>query len=623
MAGRRSSRRHARLGYLLVAPAILLIALLIIYPLGEAIYLSLTRSSFITPKPVFVGLDNYRQIIRSETFRAVVRNSLTWTVAVVAMQFVAGMATALLLNQRFLGRGALRALVIIPWVMPGIIGGILWKLLYEPYLGIVNRFLMGIGLINEYIPWLARTDTVMPAVIVAAIWKGTPFSTLMYLAASQNVSQDLIEAAQLDGASWWQRLWTVILPEMAPTIRTTILLASVWTFNYFDLIYIMTGGGPATASHIFPTYVYELAFRKGLEGQAATYGIVSVLVLLVFSILYIRELNRDRVFDLEDDTLPSRAASSRSRRRAYSLPGSHVISGILVVLRPTGYMLALVHRAIVTALRVLPPRLPLYLLVVLVAAFFGVPLYWMILTSIKTPGEIFTTPPTIIPSRITLENYGAVLDATYVRFFWNSLVVALGTTVLALTFGIFASYAFSRLRFRGRKPLLMGIILTQLLPMAVLIVPIYRIMRRLELLNTHPGLMIAYLTFDLPVVIWLMRGFYAGIPRELEEAAQVDGATQMGAFLRVTLPLSMPGILATGAYAFFMAWQDFMFALAFMSSNEMRTLPLGVLSYIGEHGTDWGKLMASSVLLMIPIFVIFTLVQRQFVAGLTRGAVKG
>ncbi len=612
------------LGYVLVAPALLLIALLIVYPLGEAIYLSTTRSSFINPNPVYVGLDNYRQILRSAVFRDVVRNSVIWTVAVVAMQFGAGMATALLLNQRFAGRGVLRALVIVPWVMPGIIGGILWKLMYEPYLGLANRFLMSIGIIDDYIPWLAQTDTVMPAVIVAAIWKGTPFSTLMYLAAAQNVSQDLIEAAQLDGASWWQRLWTVVIPEMVPTIRTTVLLTSVWTFNYFDLIYIMTGGGPATASHIFPTYVYELAFRKGLEGQAATYGIVSVGVLLVFSALYIRELNRDRVFELDDDSDAAPASvDPTSTGGVLSTVGQAFGRAVTLLLMPLTRALSLMSRAVTAVLHVLPGRLPLYTLILLTAAFFGVPLYWMVLTSIKTPEEIFTTPPTIIPSQITLENYGSVLDASYLRFFWNSLVVALGTTVLALVFGVFASYAFSRLRFRGRKALLMGIILTQLLPMAVLIVPIYRIMRRLDLLNTHPGLMIAYLTFDLPVVIWLMRGFYVGIPRELEEAAQVDGATQLGAFLRVTLPLAMPGVLATGAYAFFMAWQDFMFALAFMSSNDMRTLPLGVLSYIGEHGTDWGKLMASSVLLMIPIVIIFALVQRQFVAGLTRGAIKG
>lgn len=271
----------------------------------------------------------------------------------------------------------------------------------------------------------------------------------------------------------------------------------------------------------------------------------------------------------------------------------------------------------------LPNRLLVGLFAVLVAAFYGIPILFMVSTSVKLPDAIFTTPPTLIPRAITLDNYRAILGLDYIRFFVNSLMVAAGTTVLALLFGIGSSYAFSRLHFRGRKSLLISIILTQLLPLAVLIIPIYRVARSLGLLNTYPGLMMAYLTFDLPVAIWLMRGFYVGIPRELEEAAQLDGASPFQAFRHVTLPLAVPGIMATAAYCFFMAWQDFMFALVFMSDNTKRTLPLGVLSYIGEHQTDWGKLMAASVLLMVPVFVIFALVQRQFVSGLTRGAVKG
>jgi ABC-type glycerol-3-phosphate transport system permease component len=271
----------------------------------------------------------------------------------------------------------------------------------------------------------------------------------------------------------------------------------------------------------------------------------------------------------------------------------------------------------------IPNRVMVGLFALLVAVLYGTPLLFMISTSVKLPDAVFTTPPTLLPRAITLDNYRAILGLDYVRFFFNSLVVAAGTTVLALVFGIGSSYAFSRLHFRGRKPLLIAIILTQLLPLAVLIIPIYRIARSLGLLNTYPGLMMAYLTFDLPVAIWLMRGFYVGIPRELEDAAQIDGASAFQAFRQVTLPLAVPGIMATAAYCFFMAWQDFMFALVFMTDNDKRTLPLGVLSYIGEHQTDWGKLMAASVLLMIPVFVIFALVQRQFVVGLTRGAVKG
>jgi len=289
--------REGWFAYALLAPTLVLLAILILYPVISAVYISLTKTEFINPTPIFVGLDNYRSVLASPVFVQILANSLIWTVGVVVFQFVVGLATALLLNQPFAGRGLLRALVIVPWVMPGIIGGILWKLMYDPYLGLVNAFLMKIHVTDHNIPWLAQPDTVMAAIIFAAIWKGAPFSTLMYLAALQNVSSDLVEAAHLDGANWWQRLRSVVLPEMAPTIRTTILLTTVWTFNYFDLIYITTRGGPGNSSHIFPTWIYEQAFVKVQQGLAATYGIISVVILLIFSMLYLRELNRAEVFE--------------------------------------------------------------------------------------------------------------------------------------------------------------------------------------------------------------------------------------------------------------------------------------------------------------------------------------
>lgn len=292
----RRWRRYS-FAYLLVVPAMILIGLLIIYPLIDAIYVSLTTSSFIHPTPKFVGLKNYQSIFHSSVFWQVVENSFYWTIFVVITQFLVGLATSLLLNRRFIGRSLLRILVILPWVMPGIIAGMLWKLLYDPYLGIFNSWLIDFGIIHKYISWLSQPSTALPALILAAIWKGAPFSVLMYLAALQSVSKDSIEAAFMDGASPWQRLIHVIIPDIMPTIRTTILLTTVWTFNYFDLIYVTTRGGPGNYTHIFPTYIYNLAFVKVQYGLASAYGVISFLILLVFSILYVRELNKARVFE--------------------------------------------------------------------------------------------------------------------------------------------------------------------------------------------------------------------------------------------------------------------------------------------------------------------------------------
>jgi len=283
--------------YFLILPTLILIGLIIVYPIIEAVLLSFTNKTFINPNPTFIGLDNYANILSSPAFRDVVFNSFVWTISVVVLQFVVGLGTALLLNQEFRARGLVRALIVIPWVTPGVIAALLWRLLYEPQLGLINGALATLGVANPTIPWLSQTSTAMLSVIISAVWKGSPFSVVMYLAGLQTVSEDLLDAAKVDGASFWARLRHVILPEMMPIFRTTILLTTVLTFNYFDLIYIMTGGRPLRATHIFPTWIYEQAFAQAKTGLAAAYGIVSTIILLVFSIFYVRELHKRKAFD--------------------------------------------------------------------------------------------------------------------------------------------------------------------------------------------------------------------------------------------------------------------------------------------------------------------------------------
>jgi ABC-type glycerol-3-phosphate transport system permease component len=268
-------------------------------------------------------------------------------------------------------------------------------------------------------------------------------------------------------------------------------------------------------------------------------------------------------------------------------------------------------------------RIMIYVLVLITMAVFVCPLLWMLSVALKSPVETFRFPPTFLPTEPTLGNFEKALNPAFLRYALNSILVATSTTVLTLIFAVFSSYSFSRLRFRARKPLLVVILLTQLLPLAVLIVPIFRILGGLGLLDTYPSLIIAYLTFTIPVAVWFLRGFFYGIPYELEEAAMIDGCTRLRAFTSVILPLSLPGIAATGTYVFFVTWQELLFSLAFMTSKEMRTLPVGVLDFIGEHVTDWGALMAASVLVCVPVFLLFMFMQNQLIAGLTEGAIKG
>jgi len=263
--------------------------------------------------------------------------------------------------------------------------------------------------------------------------------------------------------------------------------------------------------------------------------------------------------------------------------------------------------------------------VVLLVIFILFPFAVMLSMSLKAPDEQFTSPPYLVPKRPTSENYQHVFGhgSMFVSYFINSLMVSLGTTAIVVGVSVFSSYGYARLHFPGKKLFFTLLLLSQLFPLAAIIVPLYRIMGKAGLIDSFLSLIIGYLTFSVPVGAWLLRGFFSSVPRELEEAALIDGCTRLQAFWRIVIPLVRPGIGATAAYILFITWQEFMFALTFMTSQNKRTLPVGIFDFVGQYETNWGNLMAASVLICIPVFILFLFVQKQLVGGLTQGAVKG
>lgn len=264
----------------------ILVGVLMYYPMIGTVIQSFYSSSFINPNPQFVGLSVYEHIFASGDFGTIVWNSCVWTIFVVLFQNVFGFAVALLLNQKLPTSGVMRSLVLLPWVLPGVVAAILWRFMYDPQLGLINSFLMRLGLADQSVAWLASSSTAMAAAIFAAIWKGFPFSTVVYLAALQNVDSEQIEAAIIDGAGRFSRLVHVIIPSMREVIAINVVLTTILTFNYFDMIWVLTRGGPQNATHIFPTKIYELGFGQFRFGDAAAYGVFSILVLAILIIAY-------------------------------------------------------------------------------------------------------------------------------------------------------------------------------------------------------------------------------------------------------------------------------------------------------------------------------------------------
>ncbi len=273
--------------WVFLAPTLLLVGGLLYYPMVGTVVESFHDTSFISPEPRFVGWEVYEKVLTSRQFPEIVWNSVVWTIGVVILQNMLGFFVAVLLNQGLPAQGLLRALVLLPFVLPGVVTAILWRFMYDPQLGLINSLLIQFGLIKTSAAWLASPDTAMAAVIFVAVWKGFPFSMLIYLAALQTVDRSQLEAATIDGAGPWRRLVDVTLPAIRPVILVNIVLTLILTFNYFDIVWVMTRGGPQNATHIFPTRIFETGFGQFRFGEAAVYGVFSILILAVLVALYV------------------------------------------------------------------------------------------------------------------------------------------------------------------------------------------------------------------------------------------------------------------------------------------------------------------------------------------------
>ena len=252
------------------------------------------------------------------------------------------------------------------------------------------------------------------------------------------------------------------------------------------------------------------------------------------------------------------------------------------------------------------------------------PFYWMTVTSLKSEDQMRSLLSMFWPSPVVLDNYRQLLAHTdFVAWFGNSATVAVSSTLLATAIGTLGAYALARLRFLGRAFMSSAVLITYLVPPSILFIPLYAEMRNLGLADSLAGLIAAYPSFTVPFVTWLLMGYFDSIPEELEEAAMIDGATRFGAFRRIILPLAAPGVLAAALFAFTQAWNEFLYALVFITDVKLRTLPVGLSTFITGDVYGWGYLMAGAVLTTLPVIAAYIYLQKYMVEGLTAGSVKG
>lgn len=271
--------------------------------------------------------------------------------------------------------------------------------------------------------------------------------------------------------------------------------------------------------------------------------------------------------------------------------------------------------------------------IILIIVLLGIcllPIYWMVITSFKMQEEIFSVPPTFFPKKFTVKNYLSIIvgdisaSIKFLTYFKNSIIVAISTVAVTLLLATPAAYAFSRIPFKGKKNLIYFVLVSQMLPIVIILIPIYRSFLKLSLVSTYPGLVLSYMVFTLPFSIWILKGYFDGIPRELDNAAKVDGCTRMQTMLKVILPNVTPGLTAASIVVFIQSWDEFMISLTLMDKDSMRTLPVGIIqSFVGQFTIKWGEMMAASVITTIPVVILFMFLSTYLIGGLTAGAVKG
>ncbi|HXF61778.1 MAG TPA: ABC transporter permease subunit [Caldilineaceae bacterium] len=618
---RRLLGRDWQIAFVFIAPIVILMTVFIAWPFIKAIYTSMTIRNIATRQDIFVGFDNYIRLYSDPFYRQAVRATFIFTAGSITFKLILGMCAALLLHSQKRWRNLLTGLVLLPWIVPSVVQALTWKSIYDPLFGGLNPILMTLGIINQPISWLSDPRYAMASVIAVNVWAGIPFFTVNILAGLSAIDQELYEAAEIDGANGWQRFTQITLPSLRIVIAVATLLSTIWTFNGFETVWLLTAGGPGNLTKVYSILAYQKAISSLQFGPGTAVAFSLTPVLAAFILLLSRYMRRDvSREDMDIVTWQDR-----------------VIDGISWVIGTIGSIVAFPFLLVGSAIgRLLPKgkaskkRNALFgnigrgIGLALLLLFVLFPFYWILITSFKTDLQISQRVGIFWPDPWTTEQfYELFYQQPFFIWFRNSSIVAVTTTALAVVIAALGAYALARLRFAGAQTMQTVLLITYLLPGALMFIPLYGILADLGVINTRWALILTYPTSMIPFATWLLMGYYRAIPEELEHAALVDGATRLQAFLRVTLPLTTPALLAVTLFSFTAAWKEYLFAFVFITSENLMTLPVGLAQTIYGDIYPWGLLMAASLIISIPVVIFYMYGQRFMVAGLTAGSVKG
>jgi len=681
-----------------IAPMLILMVSLILYPFLNAIYMSMFVRT-INRQETFVGLENYRRLLFDTQFTESMVNTIRFTIISVTAKLVVGLIIASLLNSRIPFRSLLTGLILLPWVVPEVVTALTWRGILDPLFGMLNPLLKGIGLISRDVGWLSEPGLALSSVIAVNIWKGIPFFTMLLLAGLKAIDKELYEAAEVDGANTVQRFFNITLPSLRYIIAVAVLLSTINTFNTFGLIYLMTGGGPGGETRVYSILAYERALLQNRFGPGAAVSLITTPFLAVFIFLLARFMRPSAEQKSDQRTYRSPLVKSQSlpwiavillgavtlinaisdlslldliicvsvtiiictilfifaKFAAFLsnaltpwllligitpfivlslFSGGSPVQGMVITL--TAIIIVLASSLLIYGLNLIAHRwlsssarrqleTTVRLMALLPFLLFVLfPFYFIITTAFKTDLQFQQRVSIFWPDPWVLSQFDTLINKTqFPTWLQNTLFISSITTACSVFFAAMGAYALARLKFRGAGMLTTALLVTYLLPASLMFIPMYRILTGLGAINTHMALILTYPTILMPFATWVMIGYYRSIPEDLEEAALLDGTNRFGAFWWVTLPLALPALLAITLIAFTNAWNEFLYAFVFLTSERLITLPVGLQKLIFADLYPYGQLMAASLIMSVPVLMLYMFSQRFLVEGLTAGSIKG
>ena len=588
----------------------------VISPFVQAFYYSLTDWSGFSKSMNFVGLTNYVSLLSDPVFLKAVYNSFVLVVVLPPLVIVLSLTLATLVTVGGATRGEVqglkhsslyRIISFFPYTVPAIVIGILWAQMYDPSSGLLNGLLTGLGFdFFQSFAWLGNERTAMGASIFVIAWSMVGFYMVLFIAAIKGIPSEVFEAARVDGAGRFRTAISVTVPMISDTIRTAYIYLGILALDAFVYMQALNpGGGPANSTVVISQHLLNTAFKKGKFGYASSMGASLALMTLIFAALVFL------IFWLlgrKPKSTPPNASAMAAAAAAAPVRTAPLVARPA---RKPFWTDATVARV---------AHVALIAWVIIICA----PLLWVLMSSFKTTSEIFQSP-FLLPTSLNFENYvSAWTTASIGGYFFNTVLVVGSALVIVMVLGAMCAYYLAHYEFKGSQIIYYLMLAGLTFPVFLAVVPLFMTLRNFGMLNTVPGLVITYVAFALPFTVFFLFAFFKTLPKEIAEAAALDGAGPWRIFFTIMLPMAKPGIASVAIFNFLGLWNQFLLPVAINTKPENYVLSQGMASFASQAGyaVNFGALFAAVVITVLPVLVTYVIFQRQLQGSVAPGLLK-